>query len=112
MKHLLLTSIFLLMATIAAAANAFTGSVQGHVTDGDTGNAVAGATVTMMGDASLTCLTDSLGAYIMDGLPVGYCILQVEADGYEYSTSQAFAVSTAAPAVVDVHIRIMAYVSE
>ena len=44
MKHLLLTSIFLLMATIAAAANAVTGSVQGHVTDGDTGNAVAGAT--------------------------------------------------------------------
>lgn len=104
MKHLLLTSIFLLMATIAAAANAVTGSVQGHVTDGDTGNAVAGATVTMMGDASLTCLTDSLGAYIMDGLPVGYCILQVEADGYEYSTSQAFAVSTAAPAVVDVQL--------
>ena len=37
MKHLFLTSIFLLMATIAAAANAVTGSVQGHVTDGDTG---------------------------------------------------------------------------
>lgn len=101
----LFTVIFILTAlTLQVLAADVTGGVQGRITDGDTGDPVAGATVVMMGDTSLVCVTDSLGFYVIDGLPVGYCILQVEAEGYEYTASEAFAVSTAAPAVVNVQL--------
>ena len=103
MRYLLLM-ILCMAAAFGTTAAVVTGVAQGRVTDGDTGEPVAGASVAMTGEMLLETHTDSLGYYRIDGLPVGYCILQVEAAGYDYASTEAFAVSTAAPAIVDVQL--------
>ena len=100
----LLLMILCMAAAFGTTAAVVTGVAQGRVTDGDTGEPVAGASVAMTGELLIETHTDSLGYYCIDGLPVGYCILQVEAAGYDYASTEAFAVSTAAPAIVDVQL--------
>lgn len=101
-----LTTLFLvaMAATIATVAATKTGDVKGFITDGDSGEGIAGAFVTMAGDTAHSCTTDSTGAYSLNGLPVGYCILQVEAEGYEYTSTEAFAISTAKTAIIDIRL--------
>ncbi len=103
MRWLLVICAFIATVFMVEAADV-TGSVKGRIVDGDTGDAVANAAVAMVGDTVLACHSDTLGYYGIDGLPVGYCILQIEAAGYEYTTTEAFAVSTAAPAIVDIKL--------
>ena len=98
----------IVMAVAAMAAGKKSGQVGGIVIDADHNIPVAGAMVQIVGDSSLTCRTDSLGCYFIDNVDVGYNILQVEANGYEFATTESFAVSTAAPAVVDVKLHSIA----
>lgn len=93
------------IGVMAMAADRKSGQVVGKIIDAEQNVPVAGALVQIIGDSSLACKSDSLGHYIIENVDVGYNILQVEADGYEFATTESFAVSTAAPAVVDIRLR-------
>jgi hypothetical protein len=61
------------------------GTVSGIVTDAETGLPVAGAEVTLaFHDETLRTWTDANGLYVIDGVPICFCMkdLSVEADGY------------------------------
>ena len=93
------------IGVMAMAADRKSGQVVGKIIDAEQNVPVAGALVQIIGDSSLACKSDSLGHYIIENVDVGYNILQVEAYGYEFATTESFAVSTAAPAVVDIRLR-------
>ena len=67
-----------------ARAQAVSGSITGDVVDGDTGENVAGVTVTATSPAlqgSVRAVTDEKGRYRLDGLPVGVHTLTVHKEG-------------------------------
>ena len=81
------------IGVMAMAADRKSGQVVGKIVDAEQNVPVAGALVQIIGDSSLACKSDSLGHYIIENVDVGYNILQVEADGYEFATTESFAVS-------------------
>ncbi len=74
-------------AGIAAAQN-ITGQVVGRVTDGETGKAIAGATVTATSPGWIpqTVTTDARGQYTLTLLPPERYTVAVSAPGYQPSS--------------------------
>ena len=70
----------MLLASPALAQNSFTGAVKGVITDKDTGNAVAGATVVISGPSlqgTQAEITDASGNYQLSALPPGNYLITV-----------------------------------
>ena len=78
------------IGVMAMAADRKSGQVVGKIIDAEQNVPVAGALVQIIGDSSLACKSDSLGHYIIENVDVGYNILQVEADGYEFGHNRVF----------------------
>jgi hypothetical protein len=75
-------------AGLASAQN-ITGQVVGRVTDGETGKAVAGATVTATSPGWIpqSVTTDARGQYVLALLPPERYTVEVRAPGYQPSTN-------------------------
>ena len=75
-------------AGIASAQNV-TGQVVGHVTDSETGKAVAGATVTATSPGWIpqSVTTDARGNYVLTLLPPERYTIEVRAAGYQPSSN-------------------------
>jgi subtilisin len=67
-------------AAVAAAAPSATGSISGTVTDADTLDPIAGATVT---DGTRSATTDSTGYYLISDVPEGTYTVTASATGYQ-----------------------------
>lgn len=67
---------------IMLKASANTGVVRGQVTDGVTGQVLAGATVALSGAASLDTVTDAAGQFNIPGVPAGTVTLTASNPGY------------------------------
>ncbi len=61
------------------------GKITGEVTDKTSGQSIAGVTITIP-DLKTATYTDSNGAYLLQGLPVGEYLIQVTAIGYASET--------------------------
>jgi len=75
-------------AGLASAQN-ITGQVVGRVTDGETGKAIAGATVTATSPGWIpqSVTTDARGQYVLTLLPPERYTVEVRAPGYQTSSN-------------------------
>jgi hypothetical protein len=75
-------------AGLASAQN-ITGQVVGRVTDGETGRAIAGATVTATSPGWIpqSVTTDARGQYVLTLLPPERYTVEVRAPGYQTSSN-------------------------
>ena len=94
---------FIFKPVIRAVVEEATGSIEGHVTVGDT-LAVGNATVEFYDMDSLvtSALTDSTGFYAAIGLPLGEYDLKVLADGYVEAEVEDVAVTSNKAVTVDI----------
>jgi subtilisin len=67
------------------------GAIDGTVTDADTEEGIAGATVTV-GNTGLSGTTGQEGTYVIDNVPVGTHSLTASAEGYQSQTGQGISV--------------------
>lgn len=67
----------LLKATDASVA-----TIQGTITDAETGASIEGAMLLLTGDGTATTTTDSAGRFLLDQLVAGNYSLEIRADGY------------------------------
>jgi outer membrane receptor for ferrienterochelin and colicins len=82
-RTLLLACALTLLPALAAAQS---GTVRGTVT-GASGNAIAGARVTLLNSRASTS-TDASGAFVLTGVPAGAASLRVTHLGYQSATAQ------------------------
>jgi hypothetical protein len=75
-------------ATFLIAAHAMSASIAGTVTDGESGEPIAGAVVSLS-DLELTAVTDSSGQYVFQGVPAGPQHVSVQRIGYSPRTLHA-----------------------
>jgi hypothetical protein len=64
-----------------------TGTITGIVRDED-GNPIEGATVYLEGDPSIDNITDSLGRFSLENVPIGDQTIIVEKDGYQWASQE------------------------
>jgi hypothetical protein len=102
-------SIFLFALNLTPLHAQFeTASVLGYVRDGS-GAFIPGATVSLVNQETkslVTAKTDAKGAYEFTDVKIGQYTVTVNADGFEDSTTQAFAVTVNARQRVDVAVKI------
>lgn len=65
------------------------GAVEGFVVEAGTGQPIAGATVFVASNSTLTTTTNAEGYYTLSNLPVGQLTLVANADGYSAATTAA-----------------------
>lgn len=111
MKRLFLSilMIFLLALNLTPLHAQFeTASVLGYVRDGS-GAFIPGATVSLVNQETksmVTAKTDAKGAYEFTDVKIGQYIVTAHADGFDVSTTQAFAVTVNARQRVDLSMKI------
>lgn len=79
--------LFLAALGVTLAADPTTGSIQGRVVNGENGNYLSKAVVSVVG-TSLQTLTDDFGNYTLDKVPAGNPTLKVEYTGQEPVSAQ------------------------
>lgn len=82
MKHFVTLLLCSLLALPLYTQETFTQTIRGKVTDTDTGQPLAGATIQLVG-TSLGATSDADGRYRLDNVPVGRYQLQVSYVGYQ-----------------------------
>lgn len=65
------------------------GAVEGYVVEAGTGQPIAGATVFVASNSTLTTTTNAEGYYTLSNLPAGQLTLVANADGYSAATTAA-----------------------
>lgn len=103
--------LFLLIClwSIAAAQNKPslpTGQIRGRIFSGTERLPVSGALIRIVND-TLSTHSDSVGNYLLENVRPGYNTLYVEAEGYHGQVTNSFPVTTSAPAVVDIELKVM-----
>ncbi len=84
--------------TVASYIPAPTYTINGTITDSDTGHGIAGASVQLKSGGSnmgSAVNTDSNGAYIISGVNAGDYVIEVSASGYHSGTTSSFDVTAA-----------------
>ena len=94
-----LLTLFTLASAPAATAQSLTGTIEGRITDADSGQPLQGVAVTVRG-TQISTVTNSVGNYTLAGVPAGEYTVTVGIAGY-MSLAQQVTVTAGQTSVVD-----------
>lgn len=105
MKKILFFSWMLCCAGILYAQDiALTQTVRGTIIDEQSGNILRHATVTLVGSQSLADVSDSLGAFKLQRVPIGRQALRVSLIGYEEAVVRNIEVTSSKEVVLEIKL--------